>query len=133
VKREKTRHDDPGEEMKAFFVVTLSLATVLSSVPAKALDSRGFDSRGNCRLSQGCEANGIDGDGFHEPRNYRDFNGRNGRDDRNGRDRNDRRYPNQTRTDNPGAAVNRLATIATIGGIINIETVVPALGDDHLG
>jgi hypothetical protein len=81
----KTRHDDPGEEMKAFFVVALSLATVLSGAPAKALDSRGFDSRGICRLSQGCTVGPNEGTIYNGPRNYRDFNGRGERNDNNNR------------------------------------------------
>lgn len=104
--------------MKAFFVVALSVATVLSSVPAQALDSHGFDSRGNCRLSRGCVAEGIDGDTFHEPRNYREFNGRNERNDRDGSDRNNRRYRIQNRTDILDAVTGRLVAVATVGGIV---------------
>lgn len=104
--------------MKAFFVVALSAATVLSSVPAQALDSHGFDSRGNCRLSQGCVADGVDGDTFHEPRNYREFNGRNERNDRDGSDRNNRRYRIQNRTDIFNAVTGRLAAVATVGGAV---------------
>lgn len=48
--KSETRHNDAGQEMKAFFVVVLS-AVVLSgiSAEAQAIDSRGFDARGICR------------------------------------------------------------------------------------
>ena len=95
--------------MKAFFVVALSLATVLFSIPALALDSRGFDSRGICRLSQGCMVDPNQGSNYNGPRNYRDFNGRGERNDKNDRDRDNRRYRNQNRSDNSGAATSRLA------------------------
>ena len=95
--------------MKAFFWVALSLATVLSGIPALALDSRGFDSRGICRLSQGCTVGPDEGTRYNGPRNYRDFNGRGERNDSDDRDRNNRRYRNQNRSDNSGAATRRPA------------------------
>ena len=109
--------------MKAFFVAALSMATVLSSVPVQALDSHGFDSRGNCRLSQGCVSDGVDGDTFHEPRNYRDFNGRKERNDRSGSDRNERRYRIQNRTDILGDATSRVAAVETVGGIVALKVI----------
>lgn len=95
--------------MKAFFVAALSLATVISSAPANALDSRGFDSRGVCRLSQGCTVGPDEGTRYNGPRNYRDFNGRGERNDNNNRSRDDRRFRNQNRSDNFVPATSRLA------------------------
>ena len=95
--------------MKAVFVVVLSAATVLLGAPAEAqgVDSGGFDARGISRRPEGCVVDHGQS-GFSGPRNYRNFNGRNDRDGGN-RDRNDRRYRDQKRSDNSGAATNRLA------------------------
>ncbi|RFB94488.1 hypothetical protein B5K08_09910 [Rhizobium leguminosarum bv. trifolii] len=97
--------------MRALFVVALSAATILSSVPAEAqaVDSRGFDARGICRRPEGCTVDHGQGGGYDGPRNYRNFNGRNERDGNNDRDRNDRRYRNQNRSDNFDGLSNRLA------------------------
>ncbi|EJB03031.1 hypothetical protein Rleg9DRAFT_1855 [Rhizobium leguminosarum bv. trifolii WSM597] len=97
--------------MKAFFVVGLSVATILSGVPAEAqaVDSRGFDARGICRRPEGCVVDHGQGGSYNGPRNYRNFNGRNERDGNNDRDRNDRRYRNQNRSDNFDGLTNRVA------------------------
>ncbi|WHO71744.1 hypothetical protein [Rhizobium sp. BT03] len=97
--------------MKAFFVVALSAATILSGVPAQAqaVDSRGFDARGICRRPEGCMVDHGQGGSYSGPRNYRNFNGRNERDGNNDRGRDDRRYRNQNRSDNVDGLTNRLA------------------------
>ncbi|MBB3645803.1 hypothetical protein FHX14_001982 [Rhizobium sp. BK619] len=97
--------------MKAFFVVALSAATILSGVAAEAqaVDGRGFDARGICRRPEGCVVDHGQGGSYNGPRNYRNFNGRNERDGNNDRDRNDRRYRNQNRSDNFDGLTNRVA------------------------
>ncbi|MBY5785296.1 hypothetical protein HFN62_16385 [Rhizobium leguminosarum] len=96
--------------MKAFFVVALSTAAVLSgiSAEAQAIDSRGFDARGVCRRPEGCVVDHGQGGSYNGPRNYRNFNGRNDRDDRNDRERDNRRYRSQNRSDNFGPGTSRL-------------------------
>ncbi|WP_049734252.1 hypothetical protein [Rhizobium ecuadorense] len=97
--------------MKAFFVVALSAAAILSGIPAQAqaIDSRGFDARGICRRPEGCMVDHGQGGSYNGPRNYRNFNGRNERDGNNDRGRNDRRYRNQNRSDTFDGPTNRLA------------------------
>ena len=112
--------------MKAFFVVALSVATILSVVPAEAqaVDSRGFDARGICRRPEGCVVDHDQGGSYNGPRNYRNFNGRNERDGNNDRGRNDRRYRNQNRSDNFDGLTNRVAagTIAVEPGVSPTRT-----------
>lgn len=88
--------------MKAFFVVVLSAAALLSgiSAEAQAIDSRGFDARGICRRPEGCVVDHGQGGSYNGPRNYRNFNGRNERDGSNDRERNNRRYRSHNRSDN---------------------------------
>ncbi|EJT05963.1 hypothetical protein [Rhizobium sp. CCGE 510] len=95
--------------MKIFFIVVVSGAAIFSSVPAEALDSRGFDARGVCRGPEGCVVDQGQGGSYNGPRNYRNFNGRNERDGSNDRNRDDRRYRNQNRTDNVDSGASRLA------------------------
>ncbi|ARM88191.1 hypothetical protein RHEC894_CH01879 [Rhizobium sp. CIAT894] len=99
--------------MKAFFVIALSAATILSGVPAaaQAVDNGGFDARGICRRPEGCVVDHGQGGSYNGPRNYRNFNGRNERDGGNDRNRDDRRYRNQNRTDNFDAASSRIAAL----------------------
>lgn len=103
-------HNGSGEEMKLFFVVVLSAASILSGAPAEAqgVDSGGFDARGICRRPEGCVVDHGQG-GYSEPRNYRNFNGRNERNRDNDRDRNDRRYRSQNRSDNFDPRASRIA------------------------
>jgi hypothetical protein len=103
--------------MKAFFVVALSTAAVLSgiSAEAQAIDSRGFDARGICRRPEGCVVDHGQG-GYNGPRNYRNFNGRNDRDDRNDRGRDDRRFRHQNRSDNLDDTTGRLVAATIVGG-----------------
>ncbi|OWV73638.1 hypothetical protein ATY76_30325 [Rhizobium sp. R339] len=103
--------------MKAFFVLALSAATILSGAPAEAqVDSRGFDARGICRRPEGCVVDHGQGGSYNGPRNYRNFNGRNERDGGSDRDRDNRRYRSQNRSDNLGGdhARDRPAAI-TVG------------------
>ncbi|UFW96092.1 hypothetical protein RlegTA1_08555 [Rhizobium ruizarguesonis] len=97
--------------MKAFFVVVLSAAALLSgiSAEAQAIDSRGFDARGICRRPEGCVVDHGQGGSYNGPRNYRNFNGRNERDGSNDRERNNRRYRSHNRSDNFDAGITRLA------------------------
>jgi hypothetical protein len=110
--KSETRHNDAGQEMKAFFVVVLS-AAVLSgiSAEAQAIDSRGFDARGICRRPEGCVVDQGQGGSYNGPRNYRNFNGRNERDGGNDRGRDDRRFRNQNRSGNFEAASSRIAAL----------------------
>ncbi|MBC2803541.1 hypothetical protein [Rhizobium ruizarguesonis] len=102
--------------MKAFFVVVLSAAALLSgiSAEAQAIDSRGFDARGICRRPEGCVVDHGQGGSYNGPRNYRNFNGRNERDGSNDRERNNRRYRSHNRSDNFDAGITRLAAGAEI-------------------
>ncbi|MDV4164513.1 hypothetical protein [Rhizobium leguminosarum] len=101
--------------MKAFFVVALSAAAVLSAISAEAqVDSGGFDARGICRRPEGCVVDHGQG-GNSGPRNYRNFNGRNERDGRNDRERDNRRYRSQNRSDNFDAGTSHLVAGPEIG------------------